>query len=305
MAARPAPPALQRARTPILAAGVAIALAVASGARADDPFRRYVETHPGIEEEDLLDLTAGDPPDRVLAVLYNPDLDVDPVQVTAFQIDGPTLLEVPLARAVGDAAPGSPERPAFLAVRQRCSTPPEGAGEPVFSSWLLFREGRLRAWSLVPYDASCRPEDPLVEASRHEDMRLVGSVVFRRADVGEFRYGPLQYERWNDAFAAPTPAAMLSRLEAAAAADPADASAQNRLAVGLYALGERARALEVLEVAAARAPTWPLVHRNLAVAHLHRGNLSAARAARERADALESQRRSGVTSPPLDAHSSH
>ena len=60
----------------------------------------------------------------------------------------------------------------------------------------------------------------------------------------------------------------------------------NRLAVGQYAAGEREAALRSLHRAAELGPDWPLPHRNLAVAHRHRGDLDAAARARERADWL-------------------
>jgi Flp pilus assembly protein TadD len=68
---------------------------------------------------------------------------------------------------------------------------------------------------------------------------------------------------------------------------PDDAHAQMRLAVGLYAVGERAGAVAALERAAALAPGWALPQRNLAVVHRQRGQLAAADEAARRADALE------------------
>jgi tetratricopeptide (TPR) repeat protein len=275
--------------------GLALGGAVPGRADAADFFSRYLEAHPGVEEEDLLEVARGDLPARVLAVVHHPHLGVDPVAVASFEIDGPTLLPVSLERVWEGRASGLP---AFVAVRQRCTRPPPGAEEPIFSSWFLFREGRLRAFSLEIYDERCVAEPSLVEAFDHDDMRLIGQSVFRRAGVGTFRYGSLLYERWDDAFADPTRDAMLSRLEAAARSEPEDAGALNRLAVGLYAAGERDRALELLKRAAALAPAWPLVHRNLAVAHLHRGDVAAARPVRERAEALASGEGASRPAPP-------
>lgn len=280
----------------VLVTSLALAPVASAAASADptDPYSLYRAAHPAVEEEDLLEVTLDDPPSRVLAVVHHPHLGVDPVQVNAFEIDGPTLLPTPLERVVEMRAT---TLPVFLGVRQRCTRPPPGAGEPIFSSWFFFREGRLRAFSLQPYDEQCLAEDPLVEAFDHDDMRLIGQSVFRRVEIGTFRYGPLLYERWDDAFAEPTREAMLSRLEAALRAQPEDPIALNRLAVGLYAVGKRERALELLEQAAVRASEWPLVHRNLAMAHLHRGDVAAARVARERAEALARSAAVGPSPP--------
>ena len=47
----------------------------------------------------------------------------------------------------------------------------------------------------------CVREAPLVEASSHAVMRVVGSGLFRPARRGPFRYGPLLYEQWDEAVA--------------------------------------------------------------------------------------------------------
>jgi Flp pilus assembly protein TadD len=91
---------------------------------------------------------------------------------------------------------------------------------------------------------------------------------------------------------------MLSHLRADASARPGDAHAQNRLAVALFATGEREAAVEALRRAAEIEPSWSLPHRNLAVAHLHQGDLVAAARARERADEIDRiARDSGADSP--------
>jgi tetratricopeptide (TPR) repeat protein len=118
-------------------------------------------------------------------------------------------------------------------------------------------------------------------------MRRVGQAVFRPLRKGSFRYGPLAYQEWDDAFAAPTPVAMLSRLETSVTARADDAHAYNRLGVGLFAVGERERAVEALRRAAELAPGWSLPHRNLAAAHLRRGDLAAAAREHQRADEID------------------
>ncbi len=264
-------------------AGLALAVLLLTAASASDPYQRYRAAHPGEGEEDLFEVAAGDSLDRVLAVVHHPELGVDPEQVAFYRIDGPALLPLPgPPEAASDGA-----GPLFVAVRQRCTPSLEGAHAPVFSSWFLLRDGALTAWSLQPYDPACRPEAPQFQAEDHADMRLVGGVVFRRSGVGPFRYGALQYRTWDDAFSAPTREGMLSRLEAAHRARPDDPGALNRLAVGLYAAGERDRALELLRRATERAPASPVPLRNLVVALRHRGELAEAAALSVRADALE------------------
>ena len=127
----------------------------------------------------------------------------------------------------------------------------------------------------------------MVEASNHAVMQRVGQAVFRPLRRGNFRYGPLAYQIWDDAFAAPNPVTMVARLETSATARPGDAHAHNRLAVGLFAVGERDAAVEAHRRAAELEPGWSLPHRNLAIAHLHRGDLAAAAGAQERADEID------------------
>lgn len=269
----------QRLVALLLASAIALA---ASGEQ--DFFRGYLAKHPGVAEDDLIGVVAGDPLDRVLAVIHHPDLGLDPLAVDLFQLDGAAAIEIDLRETLarrdwaGDL---------FIAVRQRCHEGFSGPGEPAFGSWLYLPDGRLSAWSLQPFGVGCRPEDPWVEASDHAVMQRVGQAVFRPLRWGSFRYGPLAYQKWDDAFAAPNPVTMISRLETSVAARPGDAHAHNRLAVGLFAVGERDAAMQALRRVAELEPGWSLPHRNLAIAHLHRGDLAAAARAQERADEID------------------
>ena len=274
-------PPQQNIQPRMVALLLAGALALAASGE-EDFFRGYLERHPGVGEDELLEVVAGDPADRALAVIHHPDLGMDPLAVDLFRIDGAGAREVAVGEILVEPASAGD---LFIAVRQRCHA--SGAGEPAFSSWAYFSTGRLSAWSLQPFGAGCRPEDPLVEASDHAVMRRVGQAVFRPRQRGSFRYGPLAYQEWDDAFAAPTPVAMISRLNTAVAVRPGDARAHNRLAVGLFAIGERDAAVEALRHAAELEPGWSLPHRNLAVAHLHRGDLAAAAREREWADEID------------------
>lgn len=273
-------PDIQQRVAAILIAG---AMTLAASVEVDF-FRSYLEKHPGVAEDDLIALAPGDPIDRVLAVIHHPDLGVDPLSVELLRIDG-----------AGSSAVDSREilaRPAaagnlFVSVRQRCRGGFPGPGEAAFGSWLYLSEGGLRAWSLQPFAADCRLEDPLVEASDHAVMRRVGQAVFRPLRRGNFRYGSLAYQQWDSAFAAPNPVAMVSHLRSVVTARPGDARAQNRLAVGLFAVGEQEAAMEALRHAAEIEPGWSLPHRNLAAVHLHRGDPVAAARARERAEELD------------------
>jgi len=263
----------------LLASAVALA---ASG--EENPFRRYLEEHPGVAEDELIGLTAGDPADRVLAVVHHPDLGVDPLGVDLLRIEGAGTV----ALDVGDVLSGrAPAGDLFIAVRQRCRGGRAGPEAPAFDSWFYLPAGRLQAWILQPFGSGCRPEEPLVEASDHAVMRRVGQAVFRPLGKGNFRYGPLAYQEWDDAFAAPTSVAMLSHLETSVAARPDDARAYNRLGVGLFAVGERERAVEALRSAAELAPGWSLPYRNLAAAHRHRGDFAAASLEHQRADEID------------------
>jgi hypothetical protein len=276
-------------RVAILLLASAVLLAASS---REDFFRAYLKEHPGVTEDELIEVAAGDPLDRVLAVIHHPDLGVNPLGLNLFRIDGAGTVELDVREIPADPASAGD---LFVAVRQRCRGGFPGPDEPAFGSWLYLPAGRLSAWSLQPFGAGCRPEDPMVEASDHAAMRRVGQAVFRRLRRGSFRYGPLSYQEWDGAFAAPTPIAMLSRLNASVAARPGDSHAHNRLAVGLFAIGERDAAVEALRRAAELEPGWSLPHRNLAIAHLHRGDLAAAASEHERADEID---RTAVGSGP-------
>jgi len=274
----------QRDNYPRLVA-LLLASAIALAASAEqDFFRGYLANHPGVAEDDLIEVVAGDPLDRVLAVIHHPDLGLDPIAVDLFRIDGAAAIEIDLRETLARPASAGD---LFIAVWQRCRGGFPGPGEPAFSSWLYLPAGRLSAWSLQPFGDRCRPEDPMVEASDHAVMQRVGQAVFRPLRRGHFRYGPLAYQEWDDAFAAPTPAAMISRLETSVAARPGDAHVHNRLAVGLFAVGERDRAMQALRGAAELEPGWSLPQRNLAIAYLHHGDPAAAARAQERADEID------------------
>jgi len=266
-------------------AGILIASAIALASSGEEEFfRAYLEKHPRVAEDELIEVAAGDPPDRVLAVIHHPDLGVDPLAVDPCRIDGTSTVELDVREMLAEPATVGD---LFIAVRQHCSGGFAGPGEPAFGSWLYLPEGQLSAWSLQPFGADCRPEEPLVEASDHDVMRQVGQAVFRPLRRGSFRYGPLSYHEWDDAFAAPTPVAMISHLQTSVTAGPDDPHAHNRLAVGLFAIGERDAAVAALHRAAELEPGWSLPHRNLAIAHRHRGDLAAAAREHERADEID------------------
>jgi hypothetical protein len=262
-------------------AALMTALLLVAAAPAD-PYQAFRAAHPEVGEDELLEVSSGDSLERVLAVLHHPDTGFGPVALELWRVDREGATSVAL-----DAARAAPAAGGLLAaLRQRCPQV-DGAAAPPFTSWFYLEEDRLAAWSLQPFGPECQREPALVEASDHRVMRIVGERLFRRARRGELRYGPLAYEEWSDAFAEPTRSAMLSRLQVDASERPDDPHAQLRLAVGLYAVGERAGAVAALERAAALAPGWALPPRNLAVVHRQRGQLAAADEAARRADALE------------------
>lgn len=265
------------------AAALLLAGALALPAGAADPYASYRDAHPDVGVEDLLEVERGDSLERVLAVLHNPDASFAPTAVRLFEAGGLGAAEVALETVLraGESAPTL-----VAAVAQRCTEARPGAGGPPFTSWFLLEAGVLRVWALQPFGPDCSRQDSLVDASDHEAMRQVGRALFARARRGSFHYGPLAYEEWNEAFASPTPEGMLSRLQATARERPHDARAQNRLAVGHYALGERKAAVAALERAIRLASSWPVPHRNLAVSYRQQGDLVAAAEARERADWL-------------------
>ncbi|HVP31326.1 MAG TPA: hypothetical protein VMW35_19425 [Myxococcota bacterium] len=233
----------------------------AAPARAADPWQSYLSAHPRLAEEDLLGVSAGDDLARVLAVLYNPDAGFGPkrVRVRALGRGGARELAPDAAIAPG----GAPSDGALLVdVTQACDAA-AASRENGFTSWLYLRQDRLVAWDLQGYGPGCRPEPRTFAALDHDAMREVGDRLFRPAGRGPFRYGVLAYDEWDDAFAAPTRAAMLTLLQQQVDADPRDARRQQHLAVGLQANGERRGARRALERAAELDPTWRLPLENL------------------------------------------
>jgi len=246
------------------------------------PVDDYLASHPEVQAEDLLMVGFGDSLERVLAVLDQPEAGARSSHLRLLEVvhsvSRPLGLDSPAARNP------APEAALILSVSTRCPGNPAGTSATAVDSWFHLRGGRLVAWSFQPYSADCQPETPLFHASDHGAMQVVGEHLFRPAGRGRFRYGPLRYERWDNAFAAPSREAMLSLLRSRAR--PGDARSYNRLAVGLHGAGDRAGALVALEEAARIDPTWGLPHANLAVVYLQRGDLGAARSAAARAESL-------------------
>lgn len=296
----------------LIAAALALAWAAHAGsALADDPYRAYRAAHPALAEEDLLDVARGDDLARVLAVVHNPDARIAPERVRVRELgrgggravgidealapggalaSGAVLVDLTQAcdtiAGAGAAAKASAER------RTGPASASGGASGPDFTSWLYLRGGRLVAWDLESYGPGCRAAARSVEALDHDALREVGATLFRPAGRGPFRYGVLAYDEWDDAFAAPTRTATLTLLQQGADAAPADARAQQRLAVGLQAAGDREGARRALERAMALAPSWRLPAENLvAVLGLSGDREALARAERRLAEL-------GVASPP-------
>ncbi len=152
-------------------------------------------------------------------------------------------------------------------------------------NWMYARGGELRAFRLTPYAANCEAGVDRIEASDHEAMARVGAQLFRPNQRGSFIYGALVYERWDEAFAAPTDEAMLSMLEGGVRAARESAGAHNRYAVGLYAFGRRKEAIEHLREAGELAPRWPRPYENLEIILRLGGDLEGADAALREAEA--------------------
>lgn len=283
------------------AALAALMLVVGAVARADEappptPLEVFLDDNPGARGEDLIDVTAGDGIDRVLAFVHNPEsgIALAAIRVTQFGV-GP-----PLERSPSELAgrQGSDARGSFLVqVTQPCDdAQPPPRMQP--GSWLFLQDNALAAWDVIVYGPDCNPRQEIVEASDHSVMRTVGEALFRHIGRGRFRYGPLRYEAFDEAFVAPTREATLSLLRARAAAAPSDVSVQNRLAVGLHAAGDREAALRRLQRAVEIDPSAPDPHRNLAIAHRLRGDREAA--AREEAMARDAAAQP-VYAPPRGA----
>ena len=88
---------IQQRVAALLLAGAMVLAASAE----EDFFRRYLEKHPGVAEDDLIEVVAGDPADRVLAVIHHPDLGLDPLAVELFRIDGAAAIELDLLSQPG------------------------------------------------------------------------------------------------------------------------------------------------------------------------------------------------------------
>lgn len=240
-----------------------------------DPFDRYRAAHPEVEPVDLLEPTLGEPLLRTLAVVFHPEAGFRPQDTWWIEERGSLAPQRDLAALVKRLEalePGEPDG-VIVAFRQPC------ARQDGHSSWIYGGADGLRAFSLTPFDAVCRPDDELVEASDHDAMRIVGVRLFRPQARGAFRYGPLRYESWDEAFAAPSSVAMLTVLESELRAAPDDPGARNRYAVALYAEGRRDEAIAVLRQAVATTPDWPCPALNLATALRQRGDLEGAAAA--------------------------
>ena len=251
----------------------------AADVEALDALRAFLAANPGVRGEELIDVAAGDGIDRVLAVVHNPDSGLSLRALRVSEISGGVGFERNPAELSG--RDGALARGSYLVLlTQDCDTTrPRPRMQP--GSWLFLRDNALVAFDLVLYAPDCRIAEERSHAADHDALRVVGEQLFRKLGRGRFRYGALQYEVWDDAFAAPTRAATLSLLRAGAAADPEDAEVQNRLAVGLHASGDREAAFERLQRASKLDPSAPTPHRNLAVIHRQRGEKE--EAAREEA----------------------
>ena len=231
-----------------------------------------------------VEFMAGDDLQHVLAFLRHPESGIGATHLRVQVLSATGATPLPSERF----APGKGDFPPaayLLDVTQKCDhagTSEEGA----FTSWFYLPDDRLAAWDVQTYGPACRAEPRLFETSDHEAMRSVGRALFRPARVGRFRYGALLYSSWDDAFAAPTREATLSLLRKQVQKQPTSGRAQNDLAVGLYADGQRDAAIEALGHAAQLAPDWYLPHENLALALRERGELAAAERESQLAETL-------------------
>jgi hypothetical protein len=232
-----------------------------------------------------VEFAAGDDLAQVLAFLRHPESGI-----------GAARLRVQILSATGSTplppeslAPGKSDFPPatyLVDVTQKCDLRGSSGEEKAFTSWFYLPDGQLAAWDVQTYGPGCRTEPRLFETSDHDAMRSVGRALFRPTRVGRFRYGALLYRSWDDAFSAPTREAMISLLRKQVLQQPSNARAQNELAVGLYADGQRDIAIETLEHAAQLAPDWDLPHENLALALRERGELTAAERESQLAESL-------------------
>lgn len=236
-----------------------------------------------------VEFTAGDDLGHVLAFLRHPESGIGAtrLRVQVLSATGATTLP-PESFAAGKS--DFPPATYLVDLTQKCDHPEASEGARAFTSWFYLPDGRLAAWDVQTYGPACRPEPRLFETSDHEAMRSVGRALFRPARVGRFRYGALFYSPWDDAFAAPTREAMLSLLRKQVQEQPSSGRAQNDLAVGLYAAGQRDAAIETLGHAAQLSPDWYLPHENLALALRERGELAAAEREAQLAETLRKPR---------------
>jgi hypothetical protein len=236
-------------------------------------------------DREPIEFAAGDDLQQVLKFLRHPEsgIGVARLRVQILSATGATTLP---PESVTAGKSDFPPATYLVDVTQKCDRSDASEESNAFTSWFYLPDGRLAAWDVQTYGPGCRTEPPLFETSNHDAMRSVGRALFRPVRVGRFRYGALRYHSWDDAFGAPTREAMLSLLRKQVQEQPASARAQNELAVGLYASGQRDAAIESLEHAAQLAPDWDLPHENLALALRERGDLSAAERESELAESL-------------------
>jgi len=245
-----------------------------------------------------VEFAAGDDLQHILAFLRHPEsgIGASRLRVQTLSPTGATPLP-PESFAPGKNA--FPSATYLVDITQKCDSSVVSEEGKAFTSWFYLPDGQLAAWDVQTYGPGCRIEPRLFEASDHEALRSVGRALFRPAGQGRFRYGALRYRTWDDAFGAPTREATLSLLRKQGLEQPNSARAQNDLAVGLYAAGQRDTAIETLGHAAQLAPEWDLPHENLALALRERGDLSGAERESHLAEAL---RKSPVgAGPPHEA----
>jgi hypothetical protein len=240
---------------------------------------------PDRSDDEPVEFAAGDDLQHVLAFLRHPEsgIGAQHLRVQILSATETTVLP-PESFAAGKA--DFPAATYLVDVTQKCDR--SGASEEgkAFTSWFYLPDGQLAAWDVQTYGPGCHTEPPLFETSNHEAMRSVGRALFRPVRVGRFRYGALLYRSWDDAFGAPTREATLSLLRKQVLEQPGSAKAQNELAVGLYASGQRDAAIATLGRAAELAPEWDLPHENLALALRERGELPAAQREAQLAETL-------------------
>ena len=100
------PQQVTRRRVAALLLASAIILA-ASG--EDDFFRGYLEKHPEVTEDELIEVSAGDGTVRALAVVHHPDLGLDPLAVDMFRIEGAATTELDIELPFEPVAAASDE----------------------------------------------------------------------------------------------------------------------------------------------------------------------------------------------------